>query len=100
MSWPAWGLAPPVVAADAGCGDNAQFRDGLAARGRVYVMQVDGELTAHAGDAVPEIKPYTGRCRRPLPRYRSRPVGLRAHAVAAGRAAAVERTWRNGSGDR
>ena len=100
MSWPAWGLAPPVVAADAGCGDNAQFRDGLAARGRAYVMQVDGELTAHAGDAVPEIKPYTRRGRRPRPRYRSRPVGLRAHALAAGRAAAVERTWRNGSRDR
>src|SRR3954454_25212120 len=29
-----WQLAPPVVVADAGYGDNAEFRDGLTARGR------------------------------------------------------------------
>src|SRR4051812_12722424 len=92
-----WGLAPPVVVADAGYGDNAEFRDGLTARGRAYVVQVSGDLTAHAGDAVPQVKPYTGRGRRPLPRYRTRPVGLRAHALAAGRDATVPITWRQGS---
>src|SRR4051794_25642468 len=40
-------LAPPVVVADAGYGDNAEFRDGLTARGRAYVVQVSGDLTAH-----------------------------------------------------
>src|SRR3954462_12642754 len=72
-----WGLAPPGGGADAGYGDNAEFRDGLTARGRPYVVQVSGDLTAHAGDAVPQVKPYSGRGRRPVPRYRSKPVGLR-----------------------
>src|SRR3954471_18449187 len=89
--------APPVVVADAGYGDNAEFRDGLTARGRAYVVQVSGDLTAHAEDAVPEVKPYSGRGRRPLPRYRTSPVGLRAHVLAAGRAAVRQVTWREGS---
>jgi SRSO17 transposase len=92
-----WGLAPPVVVADAGYGDNAEFRDGLTARGWTYVGQVSGDLTAHPAEAVPEVKPYSGRGRRPLPRYRTRPVGLREHVLAAGRAAAVELAWRDGS---
>jgi SRSO17 transposase len=90
-------LAPPVVVADAGYGDNAEFRDGLTARGRAYVVQVSGDLTAHAADAVPEVKPYSGRGRRPLPRYRTTPVGLRAHVRAASHDAAVPVTWRAGS---
>src|SRR3954465_314341 len=39
-----WGLAPPVVVADAGYGDIAAFRDGLTARGRAWVVQVQGVL--------------------------------------------------------
>src|SRR3954469_7814131 len=48
-----WGLAPPVVVADAGYGDVAEFRDGLGARGRPWVVQVQGVLSAHAEGAVP-----------------------------------------------
>jgi SRSO17 transposase len=92
-----WQLAPPVVVSDAGYGDNAEFRDGLTARGRAYVVQVSGDLTAHAADTVPEVKPYSGRGRRPLPRYRTSPVGLRAHVLAAGRAAVRQVTWREGT---
>src|SRR3954468_11804140 len=69
-----WQLAPPVVVADAGYGDTAEFRDGITARGRAYVVQVSGDLTAHAGDAVPEVKPYSGRGRRPPPRSRTAPA--------------------------
>jgi SRSO17 transposase len=92
-----WGLRPPVVAADAGYGNNADFRAGISARGSCYVVGVDGDLTAHAEAAVPILKPYSGRGRRPRPRYRTRPIGLRAHALAAGRHAAVPLTWREGS---
>ena len=92
-----WGLTPPVVVADAGYGNNADFRAGISARGSCYVVGVDGDLTAHAEAAVPILKPYSGRGRRPRPRYRTAPVGLRAHALAAGRDAPVPVTWREGS---
>ena len=92
-----WGLAPPVVVADAGYGDNADFRDGITARGWAFVVQVNNNLTAHPADAVPEVKPYSGRGRHPLPRYRTTPTGLREHVLAASRDAAIEVTWRQGS---
>src|SRR3954464_13217470 len=92
-----WQLAPPVVVGDAGYGDNAEFRDGINARGWAYVVQVSRDLNAQHHDAVPELKPYSGRGRRPLPRYRTAPVGLRAHVVTAGRDAVQQVTWREGS---
>jgi SRSO17 transposase len=92
-----WGLGPPVVVADAGYGDSAEFRDGLTARGRAWVVQVQGVLSAHAEDAVPELVPTSGRGRPSRPRYRTKPVALREHVLAAGRAAAVPLTWRTGS---
>src|SRR3954470_20118158 len=60
-----WRLAPPVVVSDAGYGDNAECRDGLTTHGWVYVVQVSGDLSAHAEDAVPALKPSSGRGRRP-----------------------------------
>ena len=92
-----WQLAPPLVVSDAGYGDNAEFRDGITARGWAYVVQVSSDLSAHPADAVPELKPYSGRGRRPLPRYRTPPVGLREHVLAAGHDATEQTTWRNGS---
>ena len=92
-----WTLTPPLVAADAAYGDNADFRDGVTARGWAYVVQVNNNLTAHPADAVPQTIDYPGRGPRPKPRYRSAPVGLREHVLAAGRDAAVEVTWREGS---
>src|SRR3954463_1848640 len=92
-----WGLRPPVVAADAGYGNNGDFRAGITARGSHYVAAVDGDLTAHAQGVVPTLKPYSGRGRRPRPRYRTRPMGLREHALAAGHHAARQVTWREGS---
>src|SRR3954465_11544829 len=91
-----WALAPPVVVGDAGYGDNAGFRDGLTARGWAYVVQVSGDLSAQAEDAAPQLKPSSGRGRRPLPRYRTTPVGLREHVLAAGRAAVGQLTARAG----
>jgi SRSO17 transposase len=93
----AWGLAPPLVVADAGYGDNAEFRDALTTRGRAWVVQVNHHLTAYPADAQPEVRPYSGRGPQPKPRYRSAPLGLRAQVLAAGRAAARPVTWREGS---
>ncbi|MFE1873215.1 transposase [Streptomyces sp. NPDC059496] len=67
------GLRPAALVADTGYGANAGFRHGLEDRGLAYVLQVKGEMTAHGG-----LGP------RPLPRYRTRPVSLREHVLAAG----------------
>ncbi len=56
-------------------------------------MQVEGDLTAQAANAVPELPAYGGRGPRGLPRYRTTPVSLRTHALAAGRDAARLVTW-------
>jgi SRSO17 transposase len=92
-----WGLVPPVVVADAGYGTNAEFRAGIAALGSCSVVQVEGDLTAHPAEATAELTPYSGRGPHPKPRYRTKPVGLREHALAAGRDATVALTWRDGS---
>jgi SRSO17 transposase len=92
-----WGLAPPVVVADAGYGDIAAFRDGLTTRGRAWVVQVQGVLSAHAESAAPALVPTSGRGRPSQPRYRSKPIALREHVLAAGRDAAALLTWRGGS---
>ncbi len=86
-----------MVVSDAGYGNTAEFRDELTARGWAWVVQVNGDLTAHPADAVPERIEYSGRGPRPKPRYRTKPVGLREHVLAAGREAAVPVTWREGS---
>jgi SRSO17 transposase len=92
-----WGLVPPVVVADAGYGITAAFREELTARGWPYVVQVQGDLTAHPAEAAPELIDYSGLGPHPKPRYRTRPAGLREHVLAAGHDAAVEVCWRNGS---
>jgi SRSO17 transposase len=92
-----WALTPPVVVADAGYGDIAEFRDGLTSRGRAWVVQVQGVLSAHAEDAVPALVPTSGRGRPSRPRYRTSPVALREHVLAAGRERVRRVTWREGS---
>nr|WP_190815589.1 IS701 family transposase [Saccharopolyspora pogona] len=93
----AWGHTPPVVAGDAGYGDNAGFRCELADRGLSYVMAVKASTTAHPADAVPVTAAYSGRGRRPVPRYPHPPSTLRELALAAGRGSLRRVTWREGS---
>src|SRR4051794_14017487 len=92
-----WGRVPPVVVADAGYGNNAEFREQLTIRGRPYVCQVNGDPTAPPADAVPETIDYSGRGPRPKPRYRTAPLAIREHVLTAGREAARQLTWREGS---
>ena len=80
-----WGQHPPLVVADAGYGNNGDFRHGLAIRGLSYVVQVEDDLSAYPADAVPEVKPYPGVGPYPKPRYRTQPTSLREHVLAAGR---------------
>jgi hypothetical protein len=96
MSWPA-GCTRPSGGCQAADRWQAAFRDGLTARGSPYVVQVHGDLTTHAIDAVPELIGYSGPGPRSKPRYRTRPTGPREHLLAAGRTAAVQVRWRDAS---
>ncbi|WP_103337861.1 IS701 family transposase, partial [Amycolatopsis sp. CA-126428] len=97
------GLRPPVLVADAGYGDNGQFRAALDERDIAYSVQLKGEALAHTGEAVPVPREWsgTGRCGRPpantTPVYADEPVSLARHVTAAGRQAALTVTWREGS---
>ena len=43
----AWGRRPPLIVADSGYGDTAEFRCELADRGLTYVVQASGDLNAY-----------------------------------------------------
>ena len=92
-----WGLAPPVLLADAAYGEVGEFRLGLEQRELAYVVQVPGTLSAYPEDMVPETAPYAGRGRRTVPRYRQRRSSLRQLVVAATAQAASTVTWREGA---
>ena len=95
-----WGQRPPVLCADAGYGNNGDFRHGLHARGLSYIVVVEDDLGAFDLDAVPERQPYSGRGPRGQARYRGAQRSLREHlraAVAQGRAQQQQVSWRQGS---
>jgi SRSO17 transposase len=92
-----WGLPPRTVVADAGYGDITEFRLGLEQRELDYVVAVKGTTSAYPVDAVPTAPVYSGRGRPPRPRYRDDPSNLTALAVAGGRDALQEITWRHGT---
>jgi SRSO17 transposase len=86
----------PVVVADAGYGEGADFRLGLADRGWRYVIAVKGTTSARPHDAVPEAPAYGGIGRPSVPRYRTAPLSLRQLAIAS--ADQVQPvTWRQGT---
>lgn len=92
-----WGHQSPLVVADSGYGDNAQFRHELAERGLSYVVQVSSDLNAYPVEAIRTTIPRSWTGRPPQPRYRD-PVSTLAKLVtAAGAGAARPVTWRQGS---
>ncbi|MFD8368433.1 IS701 family transposase [Streptomyces hygroscopicus] len=93
----AWRLAPPVVVADAGYGQNADFRAGLAGREIRYVVGIRGDITVQPHEAVPAVPAWSGTGRRPVPRYRQPPVTVAELAAGTGGEAFTEVTWREGS---
>jgi hypothetical protein len=86
-----------VVVADAGYGQNADFRDGLDDRGIGYVLAVRSDVTVHPHDAQPTAPAWSGNGRKPQPRYRDKPSPVAVLAVGHGRQAFTEVTWREGS---
>jgi SRSO17 transposase len=92
-----WGLTRRPVVADGGYGDITEFRLGLTERGLPYAVAVKPTTSAYPAEAVPTAPPYTGRGRPSKPRYRQEPTNLAALALAAGRRALRQVTWRRGS---
>ena len=92
-----WDLSPPVLLADSGYGEVGEFRGGLDARQIPYVVEVRGDTSAYLEHVHPTVAPYTGRGRRPRPRYHQAPCSLAQLALAAGQHACVELIWRRGS---
>jgi SRSO17 transposase len=92
-----WELARLPVVGDSGYGDATEFRLGLDQRGLGYVLEVDPTASAYPGDAAPVTAPYGGRGRPPVPGYPGKPSNLRALALAAGRGALRQVTWRHGT---
>ena len=92
-----WGLVPPVVVADAGYCQNADFRAGLDSRGIDYVVAVRSDVTVHPHDAPPTMPTWSGHGRKPQPRYQDKASSLSALAADQGRRDVTEVTWRQGS---
>jgi SRSO17 transposase len=92
-----WGLEPATLCADAGYGEITAFRQGLDDRGIDYIVQVKAGTSAYPLDVQPELRPWKGRGRPPVPRYHAAPSSLRDLALEAGADQAVEVTWRQGS---
>jgi SRSO17 transposase len=92
-----WGHRPPVLVADAGYGQVAEFRLALSERDIRYVLATTSVTTAHPGDAVPTTRPYAGIGKHPTPRYPDPARTLKDLTMAAGPAATQRVRWRTGS---
>lgn len=92
-----WGLMPPLIAADAGCGDAAEFRQGLQDRGLRYMVQVASTASAHPQTAERAVLPRQGQGRPSLPKYRDKASTVKELAVAVGQDNARPIVWRDGS---
>jgi SRSO17 transposase len=95
-----WGRQPPLIVADCGYGDNAEFRHELAERRLAYAVQVSGDLNAYPAETVRTVTPRARTGRPPLPRYRDPVSTLAGLVTAAGVGAARRITWRQGSRQR
>jgi len=92
-----WGRDPPIALGDAAYGDVTELRLGLDARGIGYVLDVKGTTSALPEAAVAERPAWAGTGRPPAARYRRPFSSLEALALAAGRDAAADVTWREGT---
>jgi SRSO17 transposase len=92
-----WELLPPVLVADCGYGEVGAFRAGLDLRQIPYVVEVRADTSAYPEQVRPTVAPYSGRGRRPRPRYHQRPCSLEELALRAGQQAGTDLVWRRGS---
>ena len=92
-----WGLAPPLVAADAGYGEITAFRSGLTGRGIGSVAAVRADTSVRPEESTPSLMEYAGRGPRPRTvRYHEAPSCVKDLALAAPDAF-TETVWRHGT---
>jgi SRSO17 transposase len=92
-----WGLRPPLIVADAGYGDAAEFRQELDNRSLAWIVGVNCAHTAFTEDTQRTAPPYKGAGRRPPLIYRQAAPSLKTHVLTAGRRAVQRVAWRTGS---
>jgi len=92
-----WTGTPPLIVADAGYGDAAEFRQELDNRNLTWVVGVNNAHTAFTEATGRTAPPYKGAGRRPPLIYRETAPSLKSHVLTAGRAAVRQVTWRTGS---
>ncbi len=79
-----WNLYPPLLTADAGYGEVAEFRQGLTDRGIAYIVATTSSPTALPGDAQPVEAAYAGVGKHPAPRYPLPPRSIKDLALEHG----------------
>jgi SRSO17 transposase len=95
------GTPGDVVAADAGYGDDTDYRDGISALGLRYVVGIKPATSVWAPATGPlPPKPWSGRGRKPTHLRRDetqRPVSVKQLAMSLKRSAYRQLTWREGT---
>ncbi|MEV6298599.1 IS701 family transposase [Actinoplanes sp. NPDC051861] len=91
-----WGHRPPLIVADCGYGDAAEFRHALTERRLPYLVQVSGRLTAYPAATTRTAGEYAGVGSYPTPRYHHAAPTL-TELITTGPARPRRVTWRPGS---
>ena len=89
-----WNLYPPLLTADAGYGQVAEFRQGLSDRGIRFIVATTSTTTAQPGDAEPVEAPYAGVGKHPAPRYPHPARSIKTLALDHGAEQATLVHWR------
>jgi SRSO17 transposase len=89
-----WDLYPPLLTADAGYGQVAEFRQGLTDRGIAYIVATTSSTTAQPGHAEPVEVAYAGVGKHPTPRYPRPARSIKDLALDHGAERAVLVHWR------
>ena len=95
------GIPPGVVLADAGCGVDTAFRNGITALGLAYIVGIQSSTSLwRPGQAPLPVKPWSGRGRPPTRVSRSadhKPVSAKDLAAGLPKEAWRRVTWRQGT---
>ena len=95
------GLPGDIVAADAGYGDDTDYRDGITGLGLLYVLGIKPGTTVWAPGTGPlPPKPWAGRGKKPTRLRRDethRPTSVREVAMSLPASAYRSLTWREGT---